>query len=427
MSTGLIIAAILAGGLGVYGGARYASGKMTDANYDSIRKSLDDANLKNLDVHRIVGDMYNQGLLTPDEYKKAIPILTDYEDQFGNKASGWKNFWGRLAHQIGSNKQADELFSKIYQQLPQYLNKDQIKSVNDIVNGFYSAVPNIAGVPAPNYLDTNPDNVVADLKEVEPVKLWSNAELAAYNNMNYDPNSYYDLVKDETSAALNNARYQSAQMNEAAMIGDSKATASYLDAIRNNRAEAVSSGATEGARAAADLLAMNKKNDAYTQQQGQLAQNRFNAVDQYIKQDAEAKLTARKQYENLAKNLFQDSALLYANDTSRFGQDWLSNAERYTADTNLLGNRIKANYDMSGAYAQAQAAVNAARQSATQEADEYAWVFNRFLDRNGYTGKGTAADDNAFYKARAEMSDYISSRYTGQTSNYDYLKNIYLQ
>ena len=227
MSTGLIIAAILAGGLGVYGGARYASGGMTDANYDSIRKSLDDANLKNIDVHRIVGDMYNQGLLTPDEYKKAIPILTDYEDQFGNKASGWKNFWGRLAHQIGSNKQADKLFSKIYQQLPQYLNKNQIKSVNDIVNGFYSAVPNIAGAPAPNYLDTNPDNVVADLKEVEPVKLWSNAELAAYNNMNYDPNSYYDLVKNKTSAALNNARYQSAQMNEAAMIGDSKTTASY--------------------------------------------------------------------------------------------------------------------------------------------------------------------------------------------------------
>ena len=427
MSTGLIIAAILAGGLGTYGVARYASGGMTDANYDSIRKSLDDANLKDIDVHRIVGDMYNQGLLTPDEYKKAIPILTDYEDQFGNKASGWKNFWGRLAHQIGSNKQADKLFSKIYQQLPQYLNRGQIKSVNDIVNGFYSAVPNIAGVPAPNYLDTNPDNVVADLKEVEPVKLWSNAELAAYNNMNYDPNSYYDLVKNETSAALNNARYQSAQMNEAAMIGDSKATASYLDAIRNNRAEAVSSGATEGARAAADLLAMNKKNDAYTQQQGQLAQNRFNAVDQYIKQDAEAKLTARKQYQYLAKNLFQDSALLYANDTNRFGQDWLSNAERYTADTNLLANRIKANYDMSGSYAQAQAAVNAARQFATQEADEYAWVFNRFLDRNGYTGKGTAADDNAFYKARLEMSDYISSRNTGQTSNYDYLKNIYFQ
>lgn len=427
MSTGLIIAAIIAGGLSVYGGARYASGEITDANYDSIRKSLDDSNLKDLDVHRIVGDMYNQGLLTPDEYKKAIPILNNYEDQFGDKASGWKNFWGRLSHQIGSNRQADELFSKIYQQLPQYLNRDQIKSVNEILDGFYSAVPNIPGAPAPNYLDTNPANVVADLKDVEPVKMWSNAELAAYHGMNYDPNSYYDLVKNKTSAALANAEYQSDQMNEAAMIGDSKVTASYLDSIRNNRAEAIASGATEGARAAADLLAMNQKNDAYTQNQGQLAQNRFNAVDQYIRQDAEARLTARNQYESLAKNLFQDSALLYANDTSRFGQDWLSNAERYTADTNLLGNRIKANYDMSGAYAQAQASVNAARSAATQEADEYAWVFNRFLDRNGYTGNGTAADDNAFYKARAEMSDYISSRYTGQTSNYDYLKNVYFQ
>lgn len=425
MGTALIIGAILAAG--GYGTARMIDSFNTEEVYENTYRQMQDSNLKGISMHQIVGDMYTQGLLTPTEYKKAIGIVDQYDNEYIGNKMGWTDFWNRFKHQLGTNKDARNLFNKVAEQLPTYLNRDQVNSVNDILNSFYSAVPNIADAPAPKYLDTDPANVVADLKDVDPVKMWSNAELAAYHNMNYDPNSYYDLVKNETSAALENANYQSALMNEAAMIGDSKDTASYLDSIRNNRAEAIASGATEGARAAADLLAMNQKNDAYTQMQGQLAQNRFNAVDDYIKQDAEARLTARNQYENLARNLFQDSALLYANDTSRFGQDWLSNAERYTADTNLLGNRIKANYDMSGSYAQAQAAVNAARQASTQEADEYAWVFNRFLDRYGYTGMGTAADDNAFYKARADMSDYLVSRYTGQPSSYDYLKNVYMQ
>lgn len=431
MGTAIGITAVvlaLIGGTHIF--KRGVEGINTDEQYDQLRKTLDNSELQNLDMHQIVGDMYNQGLLTPDEYKRGIQHLKELEDDwtgnqkydpdksFGENVVNYFKYVGKgLRHQTRTDKNAQELFKKIGEQLPIYLNKDQVKSVNDIVDGFYQAVPKIADAPAPTYLNTNPADVVADLKDVEPVKMWSNAELAAYHNMNYDPNSYYDLVKNETSAALENARYQSALMNEAAMVGDSKDTASYLDAIRNNRAEAIASGATEGARAAADLLAMNQKNDAYTQMQGQLAQDRFNAVDQYIRQDAEARLTARSQYESLARNLFQDSALLYANDTSRFGQDWLSNAERYTADTNLLANRIKANYDMSGAHAQAQAAVNAARQSATQEADEYAWVFNRFL----------SANNGDFYKARANMSDYLSSRYTGQTSNYDYLNNVYFQ
>lgn len=425
MGTALIIGSILAAG--GYATARMIDSFNTEEVYENTYRKMVDNSLGGLSMHQIVGDMYVQGLLSPKEYKKAVSIVNQYDDEFiGNKA-GWTDFWNRFKHQLGTNKDARNLFNKVADQIPTYLNRDQIKSVNDILNGFYQAVPNIPGAPAPKYLDTDPDNVVAELKDVEPVKMWSNAELAAYHGMNYDPNSYYDLVKNETSAALANAEYQSDQMNEAAMIGDSKVTASYLDSIRNNRAEAIASGATEGARAAADLLAMNQKNDAYTQNQGQLAQDRFNAVDQYIRQDAEARLTARNQYESLARNLFQDSALLYANDTSRFGQDWLSNAERYTADTNLLGNRIKANYDMSGAYAQAQASVNAARSTATQEADEYAWVFNRFLERNGYTGTNPTVDDPAFYKARAEMSDYLTGRYTGQPSSYDYLKNIYMQ
>lgn len=419
MSIAMLILTAALSGTTLYGMARWESGKQVEQKYDKVMREFEQAGVTNNTMRDIVGEMYETHMLSPDEFETAIQLMDSYDKYYAdtsNNSTAWNRFWQHGAHKMfTTNPQSQALLDKIYSNLPLYLNQDQTTAINNTIQGFYKGLPNIADVPAPKYLETDPNKIVADLYPVEPVKLWSNKELADYHGMNYNPNDYYDMVKQRTSAALENAEYKSAQMNEAAMIGDSLEEAAYLDSIRNNRAQAITSGATEGARAAADLLAMNEKNNSYAQAQGQLAQDRFNAVDQFIKDDAYARITARQEYENLARNLWNISATLYENDTDRFGQDWLTNAEMYTADIGLLGNNMELNGQMSGDYAAAQAAVNSAKSSTTQQADRLAWVFNRFLDRN----------NGDFYGARKDMTNYLFSTYTGKSTGYDYLTDVY--
>lgn len=420
MSIAMLLLTAALSGTALYGMARWESGKQVEQKYDKVMREFEQAGVTNNTMRDILGEMYETNMLEPDEYDTAIKLMKEFDKYYADTsddATAWNRFWQHGAHKIFStNPQTQALLDKIYNNLPLYLNQDQTKAINDTINGFYEGLPNIADVPAPKYLETDPNKVVAELFPVEPVKLWSNKELADYHGMNYNPNDYYDMVKQRTSAALENAEYKSAQMNEAAMIGDSLEEAAYLDSIRNNRAQSITRGATEGARAAADLLAINEKNNNYAQTQGQLAQDRFDAVDQFIKDDAFARITARQEYENLAQNLWNVSATLYENDTDRFGQDWLSNAEMYDADNKVLGTNLALNGQMAGDYAANQAVVNAARNSTTQQADRLAWVFNRFLDRN----KGD------FYGARKDMTNYLFSEYTGKATGYDYLTDVYL-
>lgn len=396
---------------------RYNAGTKADEAHDRLRDRMGNSQLQDVSVREVVSDMYFRGIIDQDEYEKSIKRLDSYEKNYGESATWWGNFWERLHRMTGTQNEATKFFNEIYDKLPEYLAYYGDEIPERIKGALYASVPNIADAPAPEYLDTNPNNVIGELWDVDPTHLYTGQEMADLHNLNYDPNSYYDLVKAGTSAALDAARFSSEQMNQAAMIGDARDQASYLDAIRNEQSKAITSGATEGAKAAAELLAMQGRDSDYTQNQTNVANKRLQAVDQFLLQDASAKLTARQQFENLAKSLSTDAATLYLNDADRFGQDWLSNAERYTADQNLLGNRIYANMKMAGDYAQAQAAVNAARSSAAGQADEYAFVFDRFMDKN----------NGNVPRSVIEFNNYMAGQYTGKPTGYNYLVDNYYQ
>ena len=85
----------------------------------------------------------------------------------------------------------------------------------------------------------------------------------------------------------------------------------------------------------------------------------------------------------------------------------------YRADQELRGQRAYTNGQMAGAYAQAQAAVNAAKANVRGARDEYAWVFDRFL----------GANNGDVMKARQDMDEYIFSRYTGVPTLLEYVNN----
>lgn len=398
---------------------RVGAGRDADNAYDNLRVWMNDNGLEGVSVKDYVEQLHELGYIdnaTYNKYSNVYKNLDDYEKQYGEDATGWQNFWGTHGHTKKTSEDAVDLFNDIRSDYGAKYERDKKGfTIDRFRDAISSGIPNIPGAPAPTYLDVNPDNVINPLLDVDPVKMWSNAELAELHDLAYDPNYYYDLVKQSTSAALDAAVYNAQLMSEASRINDSSEMASYLDSVRNNRAEAIANGATQGAQAASELLAMNQKNRDYITKQAETAANRFNAIDNFILEDAGAKLKARSIYESLANNLMGISNGLYTNDSDRFGQEWLSNAERYTADQNVLANRIYANNKMAGDYAAAQGTIDAARMNAARQNNDLLFMLDRYYDANKQDLDATLAGFN----------NYISGQYTGYPTSYEYDKNKY--
>ena len=92
---------------------------------------------------------------------------------------------------------------------------------------------------------------------------------------------------------------------------------SYLDAIRNIKSEAIQNGMSNGARAAADLLAANEviKNKVASNQD--VATQRFEAINDALLNRAQTELNTLDIYGNLAQSLGSSATQLYANDVNR--------------------------------------------------------------------------------------------------------------
>lgn len=356
--------------------------------------------------------LYYRNIISEDEYKDYVKLAKGIEDKYKDGETFWEgigSYWFTSTKDI---KKAAELYKVMADNIPaiKYATNAAISGTpEELRNAFLNSSNPIAQVVAPDYEDVNFEGLQ---REVKPVKLWTGQELADLHNIDYNPDTYYNLIKASTEAQVDLANYEAAQMNNASMVDDTNKVTSYLDAIRNNKAEAIATGATLGARAANELLSnVNSIND-YATNQNTVAQNQFNTVDNVLRADAQAKLSARNYFDQLAQTLSGHSMQLYQNDTDRFGQDWLSNAEFYTADQNLRGQREYANASMYANMAQANAAINAANAARAAQGNEYAWVFDRFL----------GANNNDVQKAFVQMDEYLTKLYSGGLSTLELME-----
>lgn len=376
-----------------------------------LKQKLEDYGLTDsYTPRRIIDEMLEQNLIDDKEYKAGLKLLEKIDGIKGQGLFLSNEDWAEVLSSGASRHQLISLYNKMVDYVPelrkatyeemQNFTKDQQQSIID-------SIPNIA---KPTYLDTNVDIYQRD---VDPVKLWTGQELADLHNIDFDPNNYYDLIKATTSAAVDYGKYTSEQMNQASMVNDTDSIVPYLDSLRNVKAEAISNGATLGAQRANELLSNINQLNTYATNQNDVAAQRYDTLDSLLLNDASAKLTARNYFDQLAQSLANDSSILYANDTARFGQDWRTNADMFGADQELIGNRILANANMNNAYNQAQARVNAARSGASQQLNEYDWLFKNFLVRNDYNVDKTFQD----------MQSYIMTRYTGKKDMLEYVND----
>lgn len=392
--------------------------KIQQDAYNNYTQALNNSGLNdaNYDLSSVLLRLEQDNVISTKDYREYLELIKDTDATLKDGMDNAEFFKNTFRSKKDIEKAA-ELYNILAENIPEIKNATY-ETINalpeDIKDSFLKSNTPFAQVARPIYEDVDFANYQ---REVKPVKLWTGQELADLHNIDYNPNTYYDLIKAGTEAQVDLANYKSAQMNNASMVDDTAKRVSYLDAIRNNKAEAIANGATLGARAANELLSNVNSINEYATNQKAVADERFKTVDEPLLNDAQAKLTARSYFDQLAQTLSGHSMQLYQNDTDRFGQDWLSNAEFYTADQNLRGQRAYANASMLASQAQANATINAANAAMKAQSDEYAWVFDRFLGAN--KGNVDAAVN--------DMDQYLFNRYTGKVDYMGYLLDNYVK
>ena len=262
-------------------------------------------------------------------------------------------------------------------------------------------------IPAPAYLDTSFSRYQ---KKVAPLKFYSNKELANLYDLDYN---FDNIKKDYDAAAQANVDYTSWLSDLLANNGERNnvyGQTSYLDAIRNIKNQAVQKGMSNGAKAAAEVLANNEAVQNKVTANTDVATQRFEAMNDALKDRAQTSIKAYDMFDDLAQALSSAGVSLYANDVNRRGQDLLTNANILSADENLRSNRMAQNNLMASIYNSALAqsrAASAAANSALSEAERY------FRDIS------LPANGNNFQKA---LSDYIGLAYTQSTGFRDNLE-----
>lgn len=254
-------------------------------------------------------------------------------------------------------------------------------------------------IPSPAYLDTSFETYQ---REVEPVKLYTNQELAELYDLDFN---FDNILADYEKAGDAKVKYSKYVSDVAKNMGErnnTQSTTDYLTAIRNTKSEAINKGITTGARAAAEMVATKEALQNKALQEYQTAQTRTQATAGALLERAQAPLMATQVYNDLAKNLGNTSSTLYANDSARHGADLLANANFYAADEALRAERMAANQIMGAIANNAQAQYNASY-GGLNDVD---WLF-----KNVYLPANNNNVDNA-------VQELLNSTYT-QNTGYD--------
>ena len=397
----LLLMAATSGGM-IYSAAKGVSEGKLENSYEQYKKVIKHNNLDSLSTKDIIEDLWQGGVIDEREYKNSLRTIDKLEDTAPSGTKTFKELWQSVFTSPRTQNEGAELY-KLIAANAHYLNSNKAKSYDDLVkavnDSFYAGLPTIADAPTPQYLDTMFAGTQVDVTDA---KKWTAPELAELHNINYDMEHYYDLIKQSAEADVDLGAYTNRQLDTLANSQDTKNVTSYLDSIRNAKAEALANGATMGAKAAAEVLANSDAIVAQANTQAQLANTKAKNMDSLLQADAGAHLSARQYFDQLARNLVTDATNLYTYDVDRYGQELLTNAELYTADQNLRGSRVLANAEMFKAQQEANAQIAANRAAIQKDSDEYSWLFNTAL--RAYDG-----DTN---KAFHLVDDYIFRRYT---------------
>lgn len=365
-------------------------------NINSKIKNVDNT----LTIQQVAEAVKNTGAITPEEYNTAMKY---YNAQYENDAvSAFLKQTGYVT---------SDLFSDI---LPFGTNSEKTKNtiikVNSAIEKYLDNLPGVTkadgktiynnllstgttSVPSPKMYKTI--DPTADMIDVDDPYWWRGRDMAELYNLDYDIDTYYDLIRKGTEAAVAARDYENQLAEYAAQQSNASDFSNYLNALSDSKANAVINGSTLGARMANELLQNASVAQDYSNRQSQVAQNSINNIDRAIRNNADARVTATDYFSNnVAQPVIGNIEGLYFNDVNRVGGQLNYNANVYAANQDYNSEIIKANAANAAAYnvAKAQAAAN------DKLNNEYAKLWYAFYTNNK-TNKGMneqAAITNAY-------------------------------
>lgn len=265
-----------------------------------------------------------------------------------------------------------------------------------------------AAIPAPAYMDTS---FATYQKEVAPVKMYSNKELADLYGLDFNIDNILNDYKTGGQAKVDYGNFLSGVAKNMEDRTNTKSMTTYLDSIRNVKGKALSTGLSSGARAAGEVLANREAIAAKAKTNSLTATNRFAAVNDALLENAQAGVNANTAYTGLAQKLGDASATFYSNDTGRYGADVNTNASLYAADENLRANRKAANSIMSSIANN----VGAQARAANTGVNDVDWLFkNIFLPANNNNVDAAVSSLlNATYRQNTRYEDQVTKAVAG--------------
>ena len=335
------------------------------------------ANLDYWDFNQLqnyLRDALWSGTITGDSYTAAMNAFTSLREH---------NF---KVSQL-TNKELDAL-NALYRDLynsdykfKSALDSEYLKLSPEEKEAFLKGGTQLGLIPAPAYLDTSFENYQ---REVEPIKHYTNKELADLYKLDFDFDSIKKDYDKAAEAEVVYNDYLSDLLANNAERDNAYNQTSYLDSIRNIKSQAIQQGISNGAKAAADLIANNNAIQEKVTSNFENAQKRFEQVNDSLLNRAQTEIRTLEDYANLANSLSNNANTLYANDIARYGQDILTNANLYASDEDLRANRGAANNLMSSMYNLANATNNVYQAQANEAFDYFKDISLPAHDYNEY-------------------------------------------
>lgn len=388
MAAPLVVIGAIVAAIGGYAAIDNITTNLAEKKLNKTEQQLKSV-LKSQQLQTYLQDAYALGYINRNTYGKALSTYNKIQNGQEVSRAEYKSLT-KLYNELYAN---DSTFRENWNDTYRNLSNEEKLAWLD------GASSSGGTIPAPAYLDTSFETYQ---REVEPVKLYSNKELAELYDLDFNFDNILADYKKAGDAKVNYSKYVSDVAKNMGERNNTQSVTDYLTAIRNTKSEAINKGVTTGARAAAEMVATKEALQNKALQEYQTAQTRTQATAGALLERAQAPLMATQVYNDLAKNLGNTSATLYANDSARYGADLLANANFYAADEALRAERMAANQIMGAIANNAKAQYNA-NFGGLNDVD---WLFkNVYLPANNNN-------------ADAAVQELLNSTYT-QNTGYD--------
>jgi hypothetical protein len=288
-----------------------------------------------------------------------------------------------------TDAQVKFLSGKIHEPVP--INSSNNSNNSNSSNSSNSSTTNYLSSSLGGLTDVGVDRSEIDAIKANQPKLMSAAELAELYGLKYDYDYILGVLNEGTEAYLNEMTEKAKRIQQDTLRNQVGLYYQYLEALREQRANAVNSGINRGTMAAQELSQYLMSQQQITNALSESNANIYDLYNQAITEKAKNKYTALQDYNQLGTSLMNGSVQLNANDIQRYAADLGAAAQIASANA-----AAKAQVNSSRVNAQAQVDAANINNAYTNSILNNPFLYNLYIQSLQDQAKATQAQANYY-------------------------------